>query len=281
MTTNGTMASGTATTTTTIVKAEEGNWDEDFKEEENTSEKSSRTEGRKTEYMDMSQPGQYKIRLVGPFIKCRKRFKPYRATVQVHDKDLDLAWANGWPAPGKRFAVNVIDKTGLKEGDVGVLKVLEKGPAVFKHFSSYKAVFNENPSGKLGPDFLITVKIPNDENGRPVKLKTEYSVMHLEKAPFTAAEVDMIKEQKLWPLKEIYKSTSAESIQKMWDALSDEQKESPQKKGDFVQGDSVQGDSAPIEEAMADAPSNSDDLFDDTEGSDTGGNDTEASGELF
>jgi len=276
MTTNGTMASETAT----IVKAEEGNWDEDFKEEENTSEKSSQTEGRKTEYMDMSQPGQYKIRLVGPFIKCRKRFKPYRATVQVHDKDLDVAWSNGWPAPGKRFAVNVLDKTGLKEGEVGVLKVLEKGPSVFKHFSNYKAVFNENPSGKTGPDFLITVKIPNDDKGQPVKLKTEYSVMHLEKAPFTEAEVNMITKQKLWPLKEIYKSTSAESIQKMWDALSDDQRVAPKKKDFPAQGDSTQdAPTTPIEEAMDDAPANSDDLFNDAKGGDA--TDSGESGELF
>jgi hypothetical protein len=252
-----------------MTKAEVGNWDEDFKEDENnSSENPPQQEGRKTEYMNMSKPGEYKVRLVGAHVKCRKRFKPYRATVQMNEKDLDVAWANGWPAPGKRYAVNVIDKTGLQEGEVGKLKVLEKGTSVFKHFAHYKTVKSIDPAGKEGPDFSITVKIPNDSNGNPIKLKTEYAVMPLDPAPFTEAEVKMIKEQKLWPLKEIYKSTSSEKIQEMWDALSDEQKKAPEKKENASgQGSPSQAATTPIEDNMENAPANSDDLFDDQDGS--------------
>ena len=256
-------------------KAEEGNWDEDFKEEEEGSNSEKESDRAKTEYIDMSTPGEYKVRLVGPHVRCRKRFKPYRATVQMNEKERDIAWSKGWPAPPKRYAINVIDKTGLAEGETGKLKVLEKGPSVFKNFANYKAIFNNDPAGKDGPDFLIVVKIPKDSSGNYIKLKTEYTVTHLEKAPFTEDEVKMLRAQKLWPLKEIYKSTSQEKIQEMWDALSDEQKAAPQKKDENALSDDSQTQAAPIEEAMADAPANSDDLFDDAS------DETADSGDLF
>jgi len=266
-------------------KAEKGNWDEDFKEDGNPSKggEGQPSSGRKAVYMDLSKPGNYRVRLVGPHIKCRKHFKPYKATVQDTDKELDPAWKAGW-FPSRRFAVNVIDKTGLKAGETGVLKILEKGPQVFKVFANYKAVWGVDPAGKEGPDFNIKVEIPKKDD----KMSTEYTVMNLEKAPLSETEIKMIKEQTLFPLTEIYKSTSPDKLKEMWDALPDAAKVPP-KKTSAKSGEKSEENKTvskpkeePITENMADSPADSGDeeLFAGKEGDKASG-EGEKSGELW
>jgi len=244
---------------------EKGNWDADFKDDENKSKGNGGQDNRpKTEYMDMTKPGDYKLRLVGPHVKCRKHFKPYRATVQDNEKSQDPAWVAGF-MPGKRFAINVIDRAD------GKLKILEKGASVFKHFANYKSVFGEDPAGKNGPDFLIKVTVPKLPNGEPNKLKTEYTVTHLKEAPFTADEVKMIKEKGLWPLLEIYKSTPADKMKEMWDALPDDKKIAPKKndddddngdsKKDSERNEKTENAIEKMEEKTVDSPADSKDLF--------------------
>lgn len=273
-----------------------GNWDEDFKEEKKSSNApdSNKSDRPKTVYIDMKKPGIYKVRLVSSHVKFRKHFKPYQAIVQDGDKDIDPAWKNGW-FPGQKWAINVIDRSD------GVLKVLEKGATVFKHFANYKALFGIDPSGKDGPDFAITVKIPTGKDGKPNKLKTEYNVVHLEKAPFTAADMkvicktdekgNIIKDEKgkpisnLWKLKEIYKTTSPEKMKKMWDELPDDKKIAPKRDNDSRDVSRSDDDdsrvsepsepSEPIEEKMDGAPADGEDLFNGDEGKE------KASGELF
>ena len=243
--------------------AEKGSWD-DFSEEEKAKEAAStkQSDRPKTLYMDTSKPGKYQVRPVGPHIKCRKSFKPYRATLAETDKDNDPAWKAGfWPQ--KRFAINVIDRAD------GLLKVLEKGASVFSQFANYKAVFGKNPSdAKDGVDFLITVTVPKLPNGQPNKLKTDYKVMHLKETPLTKEEIDMIKAKKLWPLTEIYKPTSLEKRQELWDALPEASKIAPKK--DFKDTEGAASEektvtaakpSAIVEEVMTNAPADTEDLF--------------------
>lgn len=241
--------------------AEKGNWDEDFKQDENSGQNQGKQSDRpKTLYMDMTKPGKYMIRPVGPHIKCRKLFKPYRATLQDSDRDSDPAWGAGF-FPSRRYAINVIDRAD------GKLKVLEKGASVFKHFANYKATVGKNPSdAKEGSDFVVTVTIPKGPNGEPNKLKTEYLVMPIRETPLSKEEADMIRSQKLWPLTEIYKSTPLEKRQEMWNALSEEAKIAP-KKTESDNEDSGSNSrpapkvSQPVEETMDNAPADSDDLF--------------------
>lgn len=271
-----------------------GNWDEDFKEDENKNSSAYNKSGdkQKIAYMDMKKPGIYKMRLVGAHVKFRKHFKPYMANVQDSDKEIDPAWKAGFYPPLK-WAINVIDRAD------GVLKILEKGATVFKHFANYKALFGVDPAGKDGPDFAITVTIPKGVNGKPNKLKTEYAVTHLEKAPFTKADMkvicksdekgELLKDENgkpisnLWKLKEIYKSTSAEKMKKMWDELPASAKIAP--KSDFKNKDAVADDeptaandaepdtSAPVEENMEGAPADSEDLFENKGGEEKEGAD--------
>jgi hypothetical protein len=263
--------------TNETTKAERGDWDKDFPPADSTnSGKSNNSDREKIPFLDTSKPGKYKVRLVGPYVKCRKHFKPYRATVQDTDKENDPAWKAGW-IPSKRYAINVLDRL-----DGNKLKILEKGPSVFKFFYSYKVDCNNDPSGKEGPDFMITVIIPKGEDGMPNKLKTEYTVTHLDKAPFTKEDMKMICEtdkdgniikdektgkpkSKLFPLLDIYKSTTAEKMKQMWDAVPEDKRVPPKRESNDDESPKSKPTSKEdvVEEKMADAPANEEDLFDD------------------
>ncbi len=243
--------------------AAKGNWDEDFKTDENGKRPGStqKTDQKKAVYVKWDKSGDYRIRLVGPHVKCRKHFKPYRATVQDNEKDIDPAWLAGF-IPQQRYAINVIDRTD------GKLKILEKPYEVFKHFANYKSLFHKDPAGMEGPDFNVKVIIPKGDDGNPNPLKTEYAVTNLPDAPFTAEEKKMIKAEGLWPLTEIYRSTSAQKMKELWDALPEDKKIPPKKKEKPADGStastpaSEKAPATPIEEKMVDAPANADDLFD-------------------
>lgn len=275
-------------------KPKTGNWDEESKQAETKNANASSDSNRpKTDYMDMSKPGDYNVRLVGPHVWFRKHFKPYRATVQDEDKGVDPAWQAGF-VPGLRAAINVIDRAD------GKLKILEKGTTVFNKFAEYKSIFNKDPAGKDGPDFRIKVTIPM-KNGQPNKLKTEYSVTHMKDAPFTDVEKKMFVKlddkgnvikgedgkavSNLWPLKEIYKSTPAEKLKEMWDALPPEKRIAPKKEtldGDGGSSNSpseTKPEAKPIAEKMEKAPAASEDMFADEEN--IPANNADESAELF
>lgn len=266
-----------------MTEAVQGNWDKDFADDPNNGDGNNNNNNNnnfpKTEYMKMDKAGTYKIRLVGPYVKFRKHFKPYRATVQDSEKDIDPAWVAGfWPQ--ERFAINVIDRAD------GKLKILEKPKSLFKLFHAYKIATNNDPTGKEGPDWSVTVKIPKDKNGAPDKLKTEYTATHLDKTPFTKEEMKLIYKHDesgnpikgedgkrvsgLWPLKKIYKSTSAEAMKKMWDELPADKKipPKPKAKDESKKEPAVSDNSGaePIEEHMEDSPADSNDMFDEKNG---------------
>ena len=253
---------------------EYASWDDDIKNEAAKKEGgSTKNFDNKTEFLKMDEEGDYKIRLVGPYVKCRKHFTPYRATVQDSEKSIDPAWLAGF-YPNERFAINVIDRAD------GKIKVLEKGNSVFKHFINYKKVFGKAPNGKDGTDWLITVSIPVID-GKKNKFKTEYTVTRLDPTPFTAEEMDKIVDKdkidpetkkptsKLWPLKKIFRSTPAEAMKKMWDELPADKKIAPKKdyKGAEKKASTpvVETGAEPIEENMDSSPAdNGNDMFGDT-----------------
>jgi hypothetical protein len=263
--------------TETKVLAEKGSWD-DFAEDAEGNGNNKQGDRPKTLYMDTSKPGKYNVRPVGPHIKCRKLFKPYRVTLNETDRDTDPAWKAGF-YPQQRFAINVIDRAD------GKLKILEKGKTVFAQFANYKATFGKNPSdAKEGVDFQITVTIPKLPDGSPNKLKTDYKVIHIKETPLTKEEIEMIKAQKLWPLTEIYKPTPLEKRVEMWNALPDAAKVAP-KKPEGKDGETVEAapkveakPAVAVEEKMPEASAESDDLFADK---DEGVEEKTDSAELF
>jgi hypothetical protein len=242
-----------------------GDWDIDFQPKEEKQQSSN--SGSDIQYMKMSEPGKYIVRLVGPYVKVRKHFKPYNATIVdgAEGKAVDPAWQAGF-VPSKRFAINVIDKTNLGEGETGQLKILEKGPTVFQNFQAWKGVTGVDPSKGQGPDFVITVTIPKDDNGNYNRLKTKYQVVPVEKAPFTEEEKAMIEAKGLYDLTKIYKPTPTEKLEEMWNALDDAAKVAPPKPWDKDKKEATA--SAPAQ-APQDAPAepavaSNDDVFADS-----------------
>lgn len=247
----------------------EGNWDADFQTEEERKE-SSGGEYQKATYMDTGEPGTYKFRLAGPHVKFRKHWKPFRATVKDDGKSSDPAWQAGF-VPGRRFAINVIDKTGLAEGETGELKILEKGAMVFKNFANYKQATGKDPAGKDGPDFVMTVTVPM-KDGKPNKMKTEYSVIPVEAAPFSEAERAMIKENGLFALKDIYKPLATEKLKELWDELPEDKKIAPKKPWDDEKASPAPEKAAPPKD---EAPAGGDEFLE------AGSASTDDSAELF
>ena len=246
--------------------AEKGDWDSLIESEKKQQAKSENNDGkRKLEFMSFPNPGQYTVRLVGDHVSFLKHFSPINATTHEDWKGEDPAWKAGF-YPRRRYAIHIIDRAD------GKLKILEKGPGIFKKFSNYKAVKGINPAGKDGPNFIISVKIPKDSNGQFVKRQTEYEVMPDEKAPLTEEEVAMIKEQGFYDLSKIYSTTPLDKIQEMWDAVPDNQK-IPPKKEDENSSDSNEKPSKPVskpapKEKMPDAPADSgQDIFEDEKAS--------------
>jgi len=130
---------------TEVRKAAHVDLDKDFPEDDDKDTSETKSEYRKTNYTSLSEPGKYIVRLVAKPIKCRKRWKPFKATYQDDEIGLDPAVKNGWKPADKKFAGNIINKTNVSEGSTGVLEVLEKGPSVFKHFANYYSVFGKKP----------------------------------------------------------------------------------------------------------------------------------------
>ena len=201
--------------------AEAIGWDA-FSEKTNNSSNEKKSSGEeKKEYMTFPESGDYTVRLVGKMVEFRKYFEPINAITHYKMKDQDPVWQAGF-FPRRRYAINVIDRSD------GKIKILEKGPQIFKAFSKYAESFKVNPSGQeKGVDFVINVDIPM-KNGKPNKRSTEYSVMAGPNTPLTEEEQALV-ESSAYDLPEIYKAYSLESIQKLWDALPDEAKIPPKK----------------------------------------------------
>jgi hypothetical protein len=259
-------------------KAEQGNWDEDFKE--STEEKKEDT--NKADYMKFDEPGDYRVRLVGSHVKFLKYWQPFNAITHPDyiKEGVDPVRKAGFYYD-QRYAIHVFDRQ-----DENKLKILDRGNQIFKKFAKYKAISQGvDPAGKEAPEFIITVEMPKDKKtGKYIKRQTKYQVMPDSKVtPLTEEEIQTYKENR-WPLKDLYKATPLEIIQKLWNDLPDDKKVPPKKKNyDGVPSteekstasenpESQQKDDS-IEETV-DTSSNVDELFDEVE-------ENAASAELF
>ena len=240
--------------------AEKGDWAKDFPSDEEKA--ASRNDRKKTEWMKFPKPGQYRVRLVGPFVRFLRHNKPFekaRVITHLSYKEQDPVWKAGF-YPRETYAIHVIDRAD------GKLKILEKGNSIFKAFAAYKKINDINPAGQEAPDFNIEVSWPGDD-----KFQAKYTVTPLAKIQaLTDTEIALWKAEKA-PLNEIYKSTPLEKIVELWDALPDDKKVPP-KKEEFTRGTTKAAKpakvEAPIEEVMTEAPAEKDDLFGDSKDGD-------------
>lgn len=204
---------------TEILKADDSDWSLDFAEKKQSEQKGDK---KKNNWMKFDHPGEYTIRLVGKAVKFHKYFKPFGKGTRVishkNYKDEDPAWQAGF-YPNETFAIHIIDRAD------GLLKIMEKGKGLFKHFADYQRVNEINPAGKAGPDWVIKVEWPNGDK----QLAKYTATAKVKPAPFSEKEVEMIKEG-LAPLKTIYQTTPLEKIKELWNALPDAAKIPPPKK---------------------------------------------------
>lgn len=115
-------------------------------------------------------------------------------------------------APSLRYIIFVLDKGDLDENNVPKLKLYEAGPSVFKHFKTYMEMREVDPGGKDGPDFVIRKNVDNPGN----PLSTTYDVLALDKAPFSEAEIKLIKEKiKEIDITKFYRRKSVEELQEI------------------------------------------------------------------
>jgi len=276
------------------LKAEKGEWS-DFSKD-NQKPLATGTQFRKAEFMSMSQPGTYLIRLVGTHVKFRRHWQPYKARTHDALRDKDPAWQAGF-IPKKRYAINIIDKTGVAEGQAGTLKVMEQGQTVFEAFHLYKETTGIDPAGKDGPNFAIKVDIPKLPNGDLDRLHTSYGVVPLAPCPFTDAEKKILCQtdadgnivkgengkpaSNLYPLSKIFKPDTIEKMQELWDALPDNKKIAPKKEwGDKKASSQPTQAATPqqsepttegqiTEEPVSTVNASSDDLFEDDNSNDS------------
>lgn len=207
--------------------AENGNWDDDFKDKEESSNNSGDGQ-RRLDWIRFPAPGNYKIRLCGQYVKFYRWWSPFTERVITHMsyKDKDPAWNAGfWPR--KTFAIHVIDRNDTDEAHpTGKLKILEKGNSIFQAFANCKKVNEFNPASADGVDFNIKVTWPENN-----KRNANYEVTPIfKKTPFTPEELAMLKAEFV-ELKSIYKATPLEKIQELWDALPDDAKIPPERDG--------------------------------------------------
>ena len=185
----------------------------------------------------------YRVRLLCEPVCRRKHWDAFRPLKQyplspaekVEQKDLDVAWSQGYWVPRRRMWAAVFDRDNNS-----MIRVLEAGPQVFDPIGSYFNMTKKtssdgkgiNPAGNRGPDWLIEVKV--DKDG-----KTQYVVLPdpAGPSPFTEEEKKRMKETKVnrdWLLTKICVKATPEQIKELYAQLPDDKKKAPKraKKGE-------------------------------------------------
>jgi hypothetical protein len=224
------------------IRAEECNWDEDFKDSNSDGGKNQNPDRKKIEWMSFPKPGQYRVRLIGKAVRFLKYYKPFgkgtRVITHKSYKDEDPAWQAGF-YPNDTYAIHILDRD-----NGNAIKILEKGKTLFKCFAQYQQINKTNPAGKEGPDFVITVVWPKGN-----KNKAQYSATATQQvSALSAEEKEIIKksftdidlatakknnsEPLLYRLINIYKTTDLAKIKEMWNNLPESAKIPPKKEED-------------------------------------------------
>ena len=215
----------------------------------------------------------YKVRLLCEPVMRRKHWDAFRPLKQyplspaekVDQKDLDVAWSQGYWVPRRRFWAVVFDRENNS-----MIRVLESGPQVFDPIGSFYNMTKKNsttgkginPAGNKGPDWLIEVKL--DESG-----KTQYVVMPDPSGPkpFTEDENKRMKATEVdrnWLLTKLCVKSTPEQIKELYAQLPEDKKKAPKrpKKGEEGKGgDQPSQPDSKAPEANQEAPDTAKDGF--------------------
>lgn len=161
------------------------------------------------QFLKLEAGKKYKIRLVSRAVQYFQHWEPVICRSPGIDpktgQTLDPLMLAGY-SPKKRYAIWVIDRE-----DGNKLKVMDFPPTLFDQFADWRANFNEDPGGPSGPDWIIKLEVPGTDRRR-----TKYKASYLDKVPFTAEELALIKEGNLKAkLADLRKENTPEEIRQL------------------------------------------------------------------
>lgn len=161
------------------------------------------------QFLKLEAGKTYHVRLVSNAVRYFQHWEPVICRSPGIDpktnKILDPLMQQNY-APKERYAIWVIDRD-----DANRLKVMDFPPVLFEQFAEWKVNFNEAPGGPNGPNWKIKLEMRG--NNRRL---TQYKASHLDKAPFTAEELEQIKAGNLKEkLAELRKENTPEEIRQL------------------------------------------------------------------
>lgn len=132
-------------------------------------------------FLRLKSGNVYKVRLVAKPIQFMQHWEP--VICRSPGKE-DPLLAMGY-TPKERYSIWVLDRN-----DNNQLKIMDFPPVVYKQIGLWKDAHDgDNPGGEKGPDFQIKV----EGQGR----RTRYSVVAIDRAPFTEEELARIRDGNL------------------------------------------------------------------------------------
>ena len=182
----------------------------------------------------------YHVRLACRPISFRKHGWAFRTLKQwpispatdPGEKDLDIAWKEGYYIPGEKFATFVFDRDSGNR-----LRIIEEGLGVFQPFYNHAKASKVNPaSATKGWDWLIIVSEVEDIGPDGKKRKTRQYGVTLDTSkgatPFTDEEVKTLENPKFQRSEletRYFPKSSPEHIKELWLALPEELRKNPKK----------------------------------------------------
>jgi hypothetical protein len=141
-----------------------------------------------SQFLRLKANNTYTIRLVSKPVKYLQHWQPIICRSPGKDEDgkpLDPLIEMGISSPKPRYAIWVFHRD-----DGNRLKLMDFPGMLLEIFRDWKKNFNgEEPGGKNGPDFKVTVELPPGADRR----RTKYKSMPLDRAPFTEEELEILK----------------------------------------------------------------------------------------
>jgi hypothetical protein len=169
---------------------------------------STTDKGQSGMFLKLEPNKKYRLRLVSKAVQYFQHWDPIPCRSPGVDKEtgkpIDPLLAQGFK-PKERYSIWVINREDNQ------LKIIDFPPTLGEQFSNWKALYNAEPGGKEGPDWVIEGKCPGGD-----KKRTKWTASYLDRTPFTEQELEAISKGNLREkLAEARKDHSPEEILKM------------------------------------------------------------------
>jgi hypothetical protein len=140
-------------------------------------------------FLKLEPNKKYRLRLVSRPIQYFQHWDPIPCRSPGVDpetgKAIDPLLAQGFK-PKERYSIWVINREDKQ------LKIIDFSPTLYEQFGNWKSLYNEEPGGKTGPDWVVEGKCPGGD-----KKRTKWTASYLDRVPFTEEELDAISKGKL------------------------------------------------------------------------------------